>query len=61
MTRLGARDTTLRNGVMSENFALLCTNCTAMTMDLSNVSELLRRGFIDTECYNIEANHDKVQ
>ena len=33
---VGARETTLRNGMMSENTAHLCANCAAMNTDFSN-------------------------
>ena len=58
--------------MVSENPAHLCANCTAMTTDFSNTPQYVRISqaqfahitvyySIDTECYNIETNHDKVQ
>ena len=61
-------DTTLRNGMMSENFACLCANCRYdhgffeyVTISQAQFAHISVYYSIDTECYNIEPNHDEVQ
>ena len=47
--RVGALDTTLRNGMMSENSAHLCANCTAMNTDFSNTPSVCQN-FTNAVC-----------